>query len=84
MTQNDSLSVSGGSRNSYRSNWSVRRFILSALIVAVGIGLVYQGIIYIQDGVGGFVPYLMIFLGPSLAFFYIWYLLFRVPEEDTA
>jgi hypothetical protein len=54
------------------------------LIVAVGIGLVYQGIIYIQDGVGGFVPYLMIFLGPSLAVFYIWYLLFHVPEEDTA
>ena len=83
MTQNDSLSVSDGSRNSYRSNWNVGKFILSGLIVAVAVGLVYQGIIYISDGVGALVPYLMIVSGPTLAVFYIWYLLFRVPEENT-
>ena len=83
MTQDDPTSVSAGSRNSYRSNWKVGNFVLSGLFVAVAVALVYQGIIYINDDVGALVPYIMIVMGPSLAVFYIWFLLFRRPDEGT-
>jgi|GEM_PF-351938 hypothetical protein len=83
MAQDDSTSVSGSSRNSYRSNWKVGNFVLAGLFVAVAVALVYQGIIYINDGIGAMVPYLMIVLGPSLAVFYVWFLLFRRPDEGT-
>jgi hypothetical protein len=53
------------------------------VFIAMAIGLVYQGVIYIGDGLGGLVPYLMILLGPALAVYYIWYLLFRAPEATT-
>lgn len=83
MTQSDSTTVTGDSKKSYRSNWTLGRFALSGVFVAIAIGLVFQGVVYISDGVGGLVPFLMIVLGPSLGVFYVWYLLFRVPEENT-
>jgi hypothetical protein len=83
MAQEDSMSALEGSRRSYRSNWQARNFLLSGVFIGLAVALVWQGVIYIGEGIGGLVPYLMIVLGPSLAVFYIWYLLFRVPEVDT-
>lgn len=77
------MTATAGSKRSYRSNWKARNFLLSGVFIGIAVGLIFQGVIYIEDGIGGFVPYLMIILGPSLAIFYIWYLLFRVPEKDT-
>ena len=81
MTQSDS--TTDGSKNSARPNRSAGKLALSVAFIAVAIGLVYQGVIYIGDGIGGLVPYLMIVLGPALAIYYIWYLLFRAPEATT-
>ncbi len=83
MTQNDPMSVSDGAIKSARANRSPGKLALSVAFIAIAIGLVYQGVIYIGDGVGGLVPYLMIVLGPALAIYYIWYLLFRAPDEST-
>ena len=81
MTQSDS--TTDGSTNSQRANRSAGKLALSVAFVAIAIGLVYQGVIYIGDGIGGLVPYLMIVLGPALAIYYIWYLLFRAPDGST-
>lgn len=81
MTQSDSTTA--GSTNSHRANRSAGKLALSVAFIAIAVGLVYQGVIYIGDGVGGLVPYLMIVLGPALAVYYIWYLLFRAPETTT-
>ena len=81
MTQSDY--TTDGSKNSARANRSAGKLALSVAFIAVAIGLVYQGVIYIGDGIGGLVPYLMILLGPALAVYYIWYLLFRAPEATT-
>jgi hypothetical protein len=81
MTQSDS--TTDGSKNSARANRSAGKLALSVAFIAIAIGLVYQGVIYIGDGIGGLVPYLMILLGPALAVYYIWYLLFRAPEATT-
>ena len=83
MTQSDSTSPTDGSRNPRRANRSAGKIALSLAFIAVAIGLVYQGVIYIGDGIGGLVPYLMIVLGPALAIYYIWYLLFRAPDGST-
>jgi hypothetical protein len=82
MTQSDSTATDG-STNSQRPNRSAGKLALSVVFIAMAIGLVYQGVIYIGDGLGGLVPYLMILLGPALAVFYIWYLLFRAPEDGA-
>jgi hypothetical protein len=82
MTQSDSTTTDG-STNSQRPNRSAGKLALSLAFIAMAIGLVYQGVIYIGDGLGGLVPYLMILLGPALAVYYIWYLLFRAPESTT-
>ena len=81
MTQSDS--TTDGSTQSARANRSAGKLALSVAFIAIAIGLVYQGVIYIGDGIGGLVPYLMILLGPALAVYYIWYLLFRAPEATT-
>jgi hypothetical protein len=81
MTQSDSMT--DGSKNSQGANRSAGKLALSVAFIAIAIGLVYQGVIYIGDGVGGLVPYLMIVLGPALAVYYIWYLLFRAPETSA-
>ena len=81
MTQSDSTTQS--SKNSQGANRSAGKLALSVAFIAIAIGLVYQGVIYIGDGVGGLVPYLMIVLGPALAVYYIWYLLFRAPETSA-
>ena len=60
--------------------WSARRpqsLILSALLIVVAVRLVRQGLTGISLGEGGFVPYLVIIGGPSLAIYYIWYFNFR-------
>ena len=51
--------------------------VLSALLVVVAVLLVRQGLTGISLGEGGFVPYLVIIGGPSLAIYYIWYFNFR-------
>ncbi len=82
MTESDSTTTTttGGSAKPARENRSAGKLALSAAFIAIAIGLVFQGVTYIGDGVGGLVPFLMIVLGPALAVFYIWYLLFRAPE----
>jgi hypothetical protein len=80
MTESDSTTTTGGSTKPARANRSAGKLALSAAFIAIAIGLVFQGITYIGDGVGGLVPFFMIVLGPALAVFYIWYLLFRAPE----
>jgi len=82
MTQSDSTATDS-STNPQRANRSAGKLALSVAFIAIAIGLVYQGVIYIGDGVGGLVPYLMIVLGPVLAVYYIWYLLFRAPETSA-
>jgi len=81
MTQSDSMTES--SRNPRRANRSAGKIALSLAFIAMAVGLVFQGVVYIGDGIGGLVPYLMILIGPALAVYYIWYLLIRVPDEST-
>lgn len=83
MTQSESTSPTDGSKNPRKANRSAGKLALSVAFIAMAIGLVYQGVVYIGDGIGGLVPYLMILLGPALAVYYIWYLLIRVPDEST-
>jgi hypothetical protein len=83
MTQSDSTSPTEGSRNARRANRSAGKIALSLAFIAMAVGLVFQGVVYIGDGIGGLVPYLMILIGPALAVYYIWYLLIRVPDEST-
>ena len=83
MAQNDPAGVSQGSKNSNRPTWSAGKLALCVIFVALAVGLVYQGVIYIGDGVGALVPYLMIVIGPTLAVYYIWFLLFRSPDQGT-
>lgn len=66
--------------------WSARRpqnYLLSAVLIALAVALVIQGLAFIGDGVGGVVPYLMILGGPALAAFYTWYFTMRTFESDS-
>ncbi len=66
--------------------WSTRRpqnFILSAALIVLGIALAVQGFVYIGQGVGGVIPYFIIFLGPALAIYYTWYFTIRDPEAQA-
>lgn len=83
MTQNDPASMSQSSKNSNRPTWSAGKLILCVIFVALAVGLVYQGVQYISEGVGALVPYLMILVGPSIAVYYIWFLLFRAPDQEA-
>jgi hypothetical protein len=83
MAQDDPAGVSQGLRKSNRPSWSAGKLALCVIFVALAVGLVYQGVIYIGDGVGALVPYLMIVIGPTLAVYYIWFLLFRAPDQGT-
>lgn len=83
MTQNDPAEMSQGSKNSNRPSWSAGKLVLCVIFIALAVGLVYQGVHYISEGVGALVPYLMILVGPSIAVYYIWFLLFRAPDQDT-
>jgi hypothetical protein len=42
---------------SVRSNWKPHNCLLSAGIIAVAVAMVFQGVVYIQDGVGATLPY---------------------------
>ena len=56
--------------------WSARRpqsILLSLVLIAVAVALVWQGLGYISQGVGGLVPYLIILGGPIIAGYYTWY-----------
>lgn len=49
-----------------------------ALVIVVGMAaVVVTGFNYINQGVGGVVPFLMIAVAPILAGYYVWYLLIR-------
>jgi hypothetical protein len=66
--------------------WSTRRpqnFILSAALIVLGIALAIQGFVYVGQGVGGAIPYLLILLGPALAIYYTWYFTIRDPEAKA-
>jgi hypothetical protein len=83
MAQIDPAGASQGSRKSNRPSWTAGKLVLCVIFVALAVGLVYQGVHYISEGVGALVPYLMILVGPSIAVYYIWFLLFRAPDQDT-
>lgn len=83
MTQNDPTGMLQGSRNSNRPTWTVGKVVLCIIFAALAVALVYQGIQFISEGVGALVPYLMIVVGPSIAIYYIWFLLFRAPDQET-
>ena len=64
--------------------WSARRpqsILLSVLLIAVAIALVWQGLGYISQGIGGLVPYLIIVGGPVMAAYYTWYFNFYRFED---
>ncbi len=65
--------------------WSTRRpqnFILSAVLIVLGIALAVQGVAYVSQGVGGAIPYFIILLGPALAIYYTWYFTIRDPDSE--
>lgn len=56
--------------------WAAKRpqnFVLSAILIALAVGLVWQALTFIGEDDGGVVPYFMLVLGPALAIFYTWY-----------
>jgi len=64
--------------------WSARRpqsLVLSAVLILLAAVLVWQALSYIGEGVGGLVPYLMLFAGPALAVYYTWYFNFMKFDE---
>ena len=65
--------------------WSARKpqnYFLSAAFIVLAIALVRQGSIFIGEGVGGLVPYLIILGGPAMAGFYVWYFTIRKFDSD--
>lgn len=65
--------------------WSTRKpqnYVLSVGMIIVAIALVRQGLDYIGQGIGGFVPYAMIVGGPTLAAYYTWYFTIRKFDGD--
>jgi hypothetical protein len=66
--------------------WSARRpqnFILSGILIVLGIALAWQGLAYVRDGVGGVIPYFIMILGPALAGYYTWYFVIRDFEAEA-
>lgn len=67
--------------------WAARKpqsFVMSGILIAVAVALVWQGFAYINAGTGGLVPYLIILGGPVLAIYYVWYFSFRRFESDRS
>ena len=65
--------------------WAARKpqsYIMSGILIASAIALVWQGFTYINAGTGGLVPYFIILGGPVLAIYYTWYFSFRRFESD--
>lgn len=65
--------------------WSAQRpqsFVLSAMFIGLAIALVIQGLNFIEDGVGGLVPYLIVLGGPVLAGYYTWYFTIRKFDDQ--
>lgn len=66
-------------------SWLHRRpqnLLIGIAFALLGIALVIQALRYIGDGTGGLVPFFMLFGGPVLAVYYIWYFNFY-DEEST-
>ena len=65
--------------------WSARKpqsLVLSAIFIVLAIALVWQAFQFIDHGIGGAIPYILIIGGPGMSAFYIWYFNFRNFEED--
>ena len=65
--------------------WAARKpqsYVMSGILIALAIALVWQGFAYINAGTGGLVPYFIILGGPVLAIYYTWYFSFRHFESD--
>lgn len=66
--------------------WSARKpqnYLLSAVLIGVAIALVIQGFAFINEGVGGVIPYVIILGGPALAVYYTWYFTMRTFGSDS-
>ncbi len=57
------------------SGRSPQKYVISAVMVVLGVALVITGLGYISDGVGGLVPYLIVIAGPVITGYYVWYFL---------
>ena len=56
--------------------WSVmapQKWVFSAIALLITVAIVVSAITSIAKDVGGLPPYLMLFVGPILGGFYIWY-----------
>ena len=53
------------------------RLIVAIVIATVMGAVVVTGFNYVNQGLGGVVPFLMIAVAPLLAAYYVWYLLIR-------
>ena len=56
--------------------WSVRspqKWVFAAIALLITVAIVVSAITSIANDVGGLPPYLMLFVGPVLGGFYIWY-----------
>jgi hypothetical protein len=61
-------------------DWSLRapqRYVIPGIIAVVMAAVVWAGFNFIQQGVGGAVPFLMIVVAPMLAGYYIWFFAIR-------
>lgn len=56
--------------------WSVRapqKWVFSVIALLITVAIVVSAVASITKDVGGLPPYLMLFVGPVLGGFYIWY-----------
>ncbi|HEV8024865.1 MAG TPA: hypothetical protein VGP37_08265 [Candidatus Nanopelagicales bacterium] len=81
------MSEPQGVQDSYNPGrpWGARRpqsLLLSVGFIALAAALVWQAFEYIGQGMGGAIPFFLIFAGPGIAIYYIWYFNFRDFEAD--
>ena len=69
-------SVSDAVEGAAQVPWSVRapqKWVFSAIALLIAVAIVVSAITSIAKDVGGLPPYLMLFVGPVLGGFYVWY-----------
>lgn len=63
------------------SSQAPQKYFLALLTVVIGVAVTVAAIFYIGDGVGGFVPFIMLLAGPALTVVYIYVFLFKKWDE---
>ncbi|PHX61217.1 MAG: hypothetical protein CK552_01735 [Actinobacteria bacterium] len=60
--------------------WSVRspqKWVFAVISLLIAVAIVISAVTSITKDLGGLPPYLMLFVGPVLGGFYIWYFAFK-------